>query len=445
MPVLLFAGHHITKSISWSAISFMKGGRTMFEKLFRSADGLARHRDGPFAEDRRRFLERCSQEGFSPGYLSGAAHMLLGIASELDASPGRSMTLSQIRSAANRWCRLNYRHEGPHGHQHHQRERFIKLAVNWFRFLGRFSETPEAPDPFSEFLQDYMVWMEEECGLAMSTIDARLKTAREFLKWYDTTSGRPFSAVRLTDIDDYLARFAERGWSRTSIAGVAGVLRVFFRHAGRRGWCHAEIAGGIKGPRLYSQENLPMGPPWKDVRRLLASLNTDDPGHIRDFPMVMLCAVYGLRPSEVVRLRLEDLDWEHDQIRVRRSKVNKTQVYPMVPQVGNAILRYLKEIRPRSAHREVFLTRVGPIRPVTARTLGHATSERLRALGIRLSRYGAYSLRHACATHLASQGLSFKIIGDHLGHSSPDSTRIYAKVDLPMLRKVAALDLEGVK
>jgi len=416
----------------------------MFETLFDSADALARHRDGPFAEDRKRFLEHCGREGFSLGKLREFARMLLWIAGELDASPGRSMTVEQIRSAAGRWGRLKYRCEFRHRHAPHPRSAFIKLAVNWFRFLGRFSEALKVSDPFAEVLRDFTAWMEDERGLAATTVAYRLVAARRFLKWHDA-SGRPFSAVRLTDIDAYLAGFAQRGWSRRTMANEAGVLRAFFRHAGCRGWCPAAIADGIKGPRLYCQETLPLGPSWEDVERLLSSLNTDDPVSIRDLPMLMLCAIYGLRPSEVARLRLEDLDWEHDQILVRRRKVNKAQVYPLIPQVGNAILRYLKEVRPRSAHREVFLTRVAPIRPVTTKVLTYAVRRRMLALGIRSPKYGAYALRHACATHLASQGVSFKVIGDHLGHSSPDSTRVYAKVDLPMLRQVAMLDLGGVQ
>src|SRR5712691_2676377 len=82
----------------------------MFETLFDSADALARHRDGPFAEDRERFLEQRGQEGFSLGKLREYARMLLWIAGELDASPGRSLTVEQIRSAANRWWRRS-RHE----------------------------------------------------------------------------------------------------------------------------------------------------------------------------------------------------------------------------------------------------------------------------------------------------------------------------------------------
>lgn len=416
----------------------------MFETLFDSAVARARHEDGPFAEDRKRFLEHYGREGFSRGKLRDYSRMLLWIAGELDASPDRSMTAAQIRLAAARWWRLRSRYEYRPSPKTHPRVAFIKLAESWFRFLGRFKEAPIASAPFADTLQDFKAWMEDERGLAPTTITSRMLAARRFLKWY-SDSGRAFSAVRLTDIDTYMAGFAQRGWSRRTIATEVGMLRAFFQHAGRRGWCPPAIAGGIKGPRLYCQEGLPLGPSWKDVQRLLASLNTDDPVSIRDLPMLMLCAIYGLRPSEVARLRLEDLDWEHDHILVRRPKVNKAQVYPLIPQVGNAILRYLKEVRPRSPYREVFLTRVAPIRPVTTKVLTYATRRGLLALGIRSPKYGAYALRHACATHLASQGVSFKIIGDHLGHSSPDSTRVYAKVDLPMLRQVAMLDLGCVQ
>ena len=109
----------------------------MFKDLFSHVETLARHRDGPFAEDRKRFLEHCSRDGFPPGYLRGTARMLLWIASELDASPGRSMTLAQIQLAAKCWCRFKYPYVVRRSHNIHPREAFIKLAVSWFRFLGR--------------------------------------------------------------------------------------------------------------------------------------------------------------------------------------------------------------------------------------------------------------------------------------------------------------------
>ena len=101
-------------------------------------------------------------------------------------------------------------------------------------------------------------------------------------------------------------------------------------------------------------------------------------------------------------------------------------------------------MRPQTDCREVFITRVAPIKPLDPCGLGEVVKRRLKALGLKLPHNGSHVLRHACATHLLAQGLSLKEIGDHLGHRSPESTRIYAKVDLAALRTVGDFDLEGL-
>ena len=113
--------------------------------------------------------------------------------------------------------------------------------------------------------------------------------------------------------------------------------------------------------------------------------------------------------------------------------------------VGDAVLRYLKEVRPRSTHQEVFLTLRPPFRPLGTAAVGSVADRRLHALGISLPHYGSHILRHACATHLLGEGFSLKEIGDHLGHRDPDTTRIYAKVNLTALRQVAEFDLGGLQ
>jgi site-specific recombinase XerD len=110
--------------------------------------------------------------------------------------------------------------------------------------------------------------------------------------------------------------------------------------------------------------------------------------------------------------------------------------------VGNAILRYLREVRPRSAYREVFLTLANPVRPLRPTTLWDMVGPHLRSLNPALPHHGPHALRHACATHLLERGLSLKEIGDYLGHLCPDSTRLYARVNLAGLRSVADFDLE---
>ena len=115
-----------------------------------------------------------------------------------------------------------------------------------------------------------------------------------------------------------------------------------------------------------------------------------------------------------------------------------------VTEAGGALLRYIIEVRPRGRWREVFLTLKAPHRPLSRGGLYHLASRVLCARGLRLRHHGPHALRHACATRLLSQGLSFKDIGDHLGHRSADATAVYAKVDLPSLREVARFDLGGV-
>jgi integrase/recombinase XerD len=157
-----------------------------------------------------------------------------------------------------------------------------------------------------------------------------------------------------------------------------------------------------------------------------------------------LLAIYGLRSGEVARLRVDDLNWGQERILVTRPKQRRRQEYPMLPSVGESILRYLEHVRPSSPYREVFLTLKAPIRPLSAAGMYDMVSERLQGLDIRSVRHGPHALRHSCAGHLVAQGFSLKQIGDHLGHRSASATRTYAKVDLAGLREVADFSLGGL-
>jgi integrase len=176
----------------------------------------------------------------------------------------------------------------------------------------------------------------------------------------------------------------------------------------------------------------------------LSSLKDHHSSAIRDRAIILLLAVYGLRAGEVAGLRLEDFDWERELLRVRRPKQRKAQEYPLVGSVGDAVVRYLRKVRPASERREIFLTCRAPYRPLHSGTLWPVVARRLRGLGVKLPHYGPHCLRHACATRLLHQGLSLKEIGDHLGHTNPETTRIYAKVDLAKLREVGQINLRGL-
>jgi site-specific recombinase XerD len=367
----------------------------------------------------------------------------LVIAERIDITDGEAIGSPAIEAAADRWAREQ---RGRHRVQVLQwsRKLFVQTATNWLRFLGCLEEPQPKIAPFADRLADFAAYQRDERGLSPATIRGQGWQVEKFLIWLGEQN-RSFDDVSLQDTDAFLAHHGKRGWGRVSVSTSAKALRAFFRHAAIRGWCSASIASGIDGPRLFRHEGLPAGPPWPDVQRLIASTSGDSARDIRDRAILMLLATYGFRSGEVAGLSLEDLHWESEIISISRPKPRRAQEYPLVNQAGEAILRYLQQVRPRCARREIFLTLKAPFRRLSQGALYHLVSTRLGTLGIRVPRRGPHSLRHACAGRLVAEGFSLKEIGDHLGHRRAEATRIYAKVDLVGLREVANFDLGGLR
>jgi site-specific recombinase XerD len=414
----------------------------MFEKLFAKAFDVVHHTIGPYAVERQQFLEHCRERGFENSSLKKIARILLTAASDLHAHGGLDVDRARLEAAAARLETIRADAGFDRGASAYRRN-FLRITTRWLLFVGRLRRPPTRPQPSAALLEDFLRWMAEERGLSPSTLRNRRWHVAQFLGWLHRQRRR-VTDLTLRHLDAYLQHLHAKGLSRVTIRVHTNAVRAFLRHAERRGWCTTGLADGLHGPHIYRAHGLPLGPSWEEVRRLIEDATSDDPVDVRDRAMLLLFAVYGLRASEVAQLRLEDLDWEHDRLTVRRSKQARSQVYPLDPVVGQAILRYLKEVRPRCAFRELFLKLLAPVGPMTSCSLYRVVADRIKRLGVHAPRRGPHVLRHACAGHLLARGLSLKEIGDHLGHRSLDSTRIYAKVDLHGLREVAAFDLGEV-
>lgn len=409
----------------------------MFGTLFKYPAVQRRHREGPLAHARQRFLEDCERQGYSRTMLGKIAWVLLSLAWAIDSKPGpltsRDIDLAIDHRTKFR-CRPARSNEGPSS-----RQLFRHFAIAWARSMGRFKEATRNCR-FAAYLDAFESHMLSERGLSPVTIG----TCRERLTWlFDELPSRRRSLldIRIADIDAFIAKKHGNGWTRRSLGVLAGSLRCFFRYAESQGWCATGLAAGIEGPRLYEREGIPEGPSWQDVQRLLESTRGDRLVDIRDHAILLLLALYGLRRGEVAHLRLDDLDWEAEAICVSRPKQRCMQRYPLLPVVGDAILRYLQEARPWTAHRQLFMALHGPIRPLSAMSISAVAASRLTAIGVTLRPHGAHCLRHACASHLLASGFSLKQIGDHLGHRAANSTLSYTKVDLAGLRQVAEIDI----
>ncbi len=407
----------------------------MFEKLFPHRATAARYHQSPFAAERQLYLPKLMEEGRSIETLRNIAWISMYLARFLPLHQA-TITPADIEAAAATWAMTTHRSATC---VHIGKREFVFHATNWMRLLGRLQE-PEVKRPFAAEADAFLQFAVGERGLSPSTIRHYRVCVGEFLCWVEEQK-KALLEVTLEDLSSYFQVLAQRGLKRTSIALHVAKLRNFFRFAESRHWCRSGLSI-LDAPRIYRLESLPRGPAWSDVEKLLSSCAGAQPIEIRDHAMLLLIAVYGLRSGEVRYLRLEDLDWERELIYVRRTKQRKSQHYPLVQAVGTAILRYLREVRPRCQRREVFLSVKQPYLPLTASGFGVMVQKRMRRLGIASVCYGPHALRHSCATHLLAEGVSLKEIADHLGHVSLAATQMYAKVDMLALREVGNLSIK---
>jgi integrase/recombinase XerD len=414
----------------------------MFKSLFHSGRVLARHINSPLAAERSTFLTHLSLVGISRSTLLRHARQLRVIAILLDKQVPGHVTLELIGQCAQRWARRQRRRGRVHCLKWSAKY-FVQVACAWCRFMGWLKEKSRPAPAYAEQLQAWAAFLRTEEGLAEKTCTDYCWWAEGFLRWL---KGRevPLYRVTVAEVDGYLSHLAARGLSRITLAIAAKTLRRFFRDAYAQGWCRLNLAPAILAPRLFQQENVPTGPKWPEVHRLIAATQGNTSRDVRNRAILLLLAVYGLRSGEVRALRLEDLDWTRRILRVQRSKSARVQEYPLTRAMRQVLRRYLKEARPQSLHSELFLTLHAPFRPLPRNAVYMLTRRLLDRLKIVSPKRGPHALRHACATYLLNSGLPLKAVGDHLGHRSLTATQVYAKVDLAGLRTVAAFDLGGL-
>jgi integrase/recombinase XerD len=292
-------------------------------------------------------------------------------------------------------------------------------------------------------VHDYDAWLRDLRGLCAQTRIKRSTNALRFLTFIGARADQEnLARLSVPDIDAYL-RHCCVGLGRAAIEDRTVCLRDLLRHLHRRGQTESDLSGTVIGPRIYEHEGIPSALPAEDVRKVLEVTRADRTSTgLRDYAILLLLATYGLRAAEIVRLRLDDIDWRRDLLRMRHAKTGTYSELPLLAEPGEALLRYLERARPRSIHREVFIRIVAPHRPFkNGSILNCVTSARLRAAGIiPQGRKGPHAFRHARAVSLLRSGVPLKVIGDVLGHTSAAATAEYLKLATEDLRAVG-LDL----
>lgn len=336
------------------------------------------------------------------------------------------------------------RHPGPRWHQLPQAGIHALLRL----VQGQWPPAPKvicAADALRFTICDeYETWLREERGLARSSIDALLWEAQHFLVWQlERCGAEGLTDLSVGDIDRYMDLRASK-LTRNSLKSVAERLRLLLRHLYRAGQIATDLSPRIIAPLVYAYEGVPSTLEPGEIAAVLERTGADTtPAGLRDHAILQLLATYGLRSGEVRNLRIEDIDWRSEAIRVRHSKTQACSFLPLMAPAGEAVLAYLRSGRPATDAREIFIRTRAPYRKLEK--LYSLVQRRLRDAGVKPpGKCGPHIFRHARAVEMLRASVPQKVIGDLLGHRSTASTVPYLKLATEDLRAIA-LDVPGTE
>lgn len=410
----------------------------MFEIFITNYRGdLTKHLSAPLLQERRSYLEHLHQRGATKSTLQSYAMAMLYFVQISSIQTKRSVSEAEIEEFVE-----TYMNRSPKTVHSKKKRLMVRYRVRqWLTFCGMYRASS---DTFygKEFVESYCNYLFEVKGYSKRTCRPRFDRLKLFMQFCDQEGCR-LKDVTPGLIDKYiLHRMGIE--SRRTIVQISSVLRDFVKYGAQKGWCRNNLWQTIKVPRTYKHEDIPAYLPWNHVTNIIERLSKRTDGtSIRDYSIMLLFVVYGLRDSEVTNMKLSDIDWKNDIIHVRRAKSYRKQELPLIGLVGNAIYRYIKDVRPNNSGNEViFLRRCAPIEPL--KNMYSIVRGYLKEEGVDVKHYGAHSLRHSCATFLINHGYSYKLVADILGHQQYDTVNVYAKVDFSNLKKVADMNWEDL-
>ena len=291
-----------------------------FEQLFKRPDAVQRHLAAPLARSRLAYLGHRAAQGASPSTLRGIAAFQVQAIHYLELGEEGQITPSEIATAAERWVTQHPARRG--GKSSNARRDFVSRVSGWLSFAGRLQVPSVAPPQHCPALAQFEDYMRRERGWSEVTIRYRRGRAEDLLRRC-CCAHRTLADLSLTTIDRALGAGNSRDGrprARATIRNHVDALRAFLRFAADRGWCHPGLAAAITAPRVYKAATLPAGPSPEELRRLLATTTGDRPVDVRDRTLLLMLSVYGLRAGEAQALRLDDINWEAETLRVRRPK-----------------------------------------------------------------------------------------------------------------------------
>jgi integrase/recombinase XerD len=378
---------------------------------------------GPFADG---FAAHLAEQGYSPwtvkGHLQRIRHVSRWMAAE-------GLEVGQLTPRMVERFLAERRRQG---HTVMVSPRGSRPLVSYLEGLGVLPADDSVRTPAELLLEDFRSYLLGERGLQARTACFYVERARVFIAERSEPLGDDLARLTGADITAFVLR-ESRGRAAKSASGVVGALRALLGFLHVQGHIPRSLVSAV--PAVATRVgSLPRGLDAAQAGLLLESCDRDGAVGRRDFAILKLLARLGLRAGEVAKLELDDVDWRAGEI-VIVGKGPRLERLPLPHDVGEAIVDYLRDGRPRVSCRALFVRSVAPLVGLASR----GVTEVVERAGARagFAPVGAHRLRHTAATEMLRAGASLPEIGQVLRHRRVQSTAIYARVDRDRLKTLA--------
>ncbi len=337
------------------------------------------------------------------------------------------------------WCTGARARQSLRSHPRTPVEQTLRLLIPGF-----IGTTTRRPVPFQETAPHFFDSLRQERGLRPATLYQYVYHLRVFEAYLRRRGIGAVEEISPALLTSFLLEPGLQGkpLGPDGMQGRVGTLRVFLRYLHRQGVLSTDLSRAVPRQRVYRQASLPRAITWSEVERVLAVPDRRAPVGKRDYAILLLLATYGLRAREVAALQLDDVDWHRAQLHVGARKNGHSTLYPLSATVGDAIVDYLRSGRPSVADRHIFLRTIAPFTALPCSAIATRASEYLHRAGVEAPRAGSHTFRHTCVQRLVDADVPFKTISDYVGHQRSDSTLVYGKVAIHVLRQLALGDGE---
>lgn len=228
-------------------------------------------------------------------------------------------------------------------------------------------------------------------------------------------------------------------YEKPTINHTMRAVRYYLKYCYEHGLMEQEMFSKLPNPHYNRQSRLPSSYSANEVTKLLDSIDLGNPCGIRDYAIILLIARLGLRSSDVANLRFSNIDWEREVIHLNQVKTGNPLELPLLEDVGEAIINYLKNARPKTDSDHVFVRQLPPYTDFNPGAVGALVRVRLQRSGIHLEgkKKGSHTLRHSLASRLLEHEIPLPVISEILGHTTTETTMAYLRIDITELRKCA--------